>query len=93
MEHKNITQIKEDCWRITFLEKCHLHEIYFFSSDDPSEKSLKEILSFPQVERDISFKQALLQIRASQVPNKFRQQKKMFRRITDELSTESEEHF
>ena len=89
--HSNITHVKGDCWKINFLQKCKLQEIYFFCNEDPSSKTIEEIMTFPQVERDISFRQALLQIGLPQIPNKFRQQKKLFRRITDDVDTE--EHF
>lgn len=93
MEHKNVTHVREDCWKITFLEKSNLRVLYFFCDTNPNDMTLEEILNCPQVGKEggISFRQALLKIGCAQVPNRFRQQKKALRRITDDANLE--EHY
>jgi hypothetical protein len=85
--------VKDDCWKVAFLEKSNLREVYFFCEVDPGEKELEEILKYPQVGKDkeFSFRQALLRIGTPKIPNKFRLQKKLLRRITDDPDVE--EHF
>jgi hypothetical protein len=85
--------VKDGCWRVAFLDKSILREIYFFCDTDPREKTLEEILEYPQIgkDKDFSFRQALLRIKTPQIPGRFRQQKKLLRRITDDSNFE--EHF
>ncbi len=92
MSHVSVTNVKENCWKAVFFEKCKLREFYFFCETDPAGKSLEEVLEYPQVGKDkeITFKQALVNLGLN-VPGKSRQQKKFLRRITDDASLE--EHF
>lgn len=93
MKHKNVTHVKEDCWKVAFLENSNLREVYFFCDTDPTGRSLEEILQYPQIGKDkeYSIRQALIKIGLPQIPNKYRLQKKMLRRITDDSGLE--EHF
>ncbi|NTW27303.1 MAG: hypothetical protein HGA36_03195 [Candidatus Moranbacteria bacterium] len=93
MKHRSIVHVKDDYWKVTFIEKCNLRDVYFVCDIDPSKKTLEEILELPQVGKDkeISFRQAVVELGFSKIPDKFRQQKKLFRRLTDDASPE--EHY